>query len=51
MEARYLQKGDVILKNEKRYTVNATRIRGKRIIVQTDGGRLTFRLGDILTVD
>lgn len=51
MEARYLQKGDVILKDEKRYTVNATRIRGKRIIVQTDGGRLTFRLGDILTVD
>lgn len=51
MEARYLQKGDVILKNGKRYTVNATRIRGKRIIVQTDGGRLTFRLGDILTVD
>jgi len=51
MEARYLQKGDVILKNGKRYTVNATRIRGKRIIVQTDGGRLTFQLGDILTVD
>ena len=51
MEARYLQCGDVILRNGKRYKVNATKIRGRRIIVQTDGGRLTFKLGEILQVD
>lgn len=52
MEARYLLKGDVIVsKKGKRFEVLATTIRGKRIIVETDGGKLTFRLNQLVNID
>ena len=43
MEARYLEKGDTIIRGGKRFTVMAVAIKRKRIIVQTSGGRLSYK--------
>lgn len=51
MEARYLVKGDTILRNGKRFTVNSVKINRKRIIVQTSGGRLSFRPDEQVLID
>lgn len=52
MEARYLTQDDVIVsKKGKRFRVLSTTVRGKRIIVETDGGRLTFRLDQKVILD
>ena len=51
MEARYLTKDDVIVHKGKYYLVLATKIQGKKIIVQTNGGRLTFRLNQRVLLD
>lgn len=51
MEARYLIKGDTILRNGKRYKVVSISIKRRRVIAQTDGGRLSFRPDEQVVVD